>query len=275
MDRHVTVHVSNAASSVVFSGGIGQTGIRNFNKTGPGNGQIHRLRQQHLYRHDHGGLRRPRTAEQLRHDRDAGPLVIGQGVPPPNTARVRLLAHHQIANTSNVTVKRDGTFLINGFSDTIATLTVDDGTVTLGATGDLFVSGLSMSGGTINLGNAVDSTFVLQGNVTATSSTLNQSTIVSNGGTFSLSGADRTFTVSDGPAGNDLVINAPIIGTGGERLIKDGAGVMVMGGAFANSYHRLHDRARRTPQLEQDRCARDRRPADHRRRRRRREQRAR
>ncbi len=82
----------------------------------------------------------------------------------------------------------------------------------------------------------MDSTFVLQGNVTASSSTLAQAVINSNGGTFSLSGADRTFTVGDGPAENDFVINAPIIGSGGERLIKEGAGVMVMGGAFANSY---------------------------------------
>ncbi len=42
--------------------------------------------------------------------------------------------------------------------------------------------------------------------------------------------------MSDGPAPNDLVINAPIIGTAIETLFKDGAGVMVMGGAFANNY---------------------------------------
>ena len=236
MDRHVTVHVSDSVASMVFSGGIGQTGVRNFHKTGPG-----RVRFNGSVNNTYTGTTTVASGLlELQHSFFTTPivglLVIGQGVPAPNTARVSLLAHHQIANASNVTVKRDGTFLLNSFSETVGDLTVDDGTVTLGATGDLFVSGLSISGGTINLGNGVDSTFVLHGNVTATSSTLSQSAIVSTGGTFSLSGADRTFTVTDGPASNDLVINAPIIGTGGERLFKDGGGVMVMGGAFANSY---------------------------------------
>ena len=236
MDKHVTVHVADALASVVLSGGIGQTGVRNFNKTGPG-----RVRFGAFVDNSFTGTTTVASGIlELLHTAGAtaivGPLVIGQGVPPPNTARVTLLTNHQIANTSNVTVKRDGTLLLNGFSETVAALTVDDGTVTLGGTGDLFVSGLSMSGGTINLGNAVDSTFVLQGNVTASSSTLAQAFITSNGGTFSLSGANRTFTVNDGPATNDLVINAPIIGTAVETLFKDGAGVMVMGGAFANNY---------------------------------------
>jgi autotransporter-associated beta strand protein len=236
MDRHVTVQVTNAAAFVNFSGGIGQTGVRNFHKTGPG-----AIRFGAAVNNTYTGTTTVASGIlELFHTSFAtaivGPLVIGQGVPPPNTARVTLLTNHQIANTSDVTVKRDGTMRINGFSETVAALTVEDGTVTLGGTGDLFVSGLSMSGGVINLGNAVDSTFVLQGNVTATSSAINESLIVSTGGTFSLAGSDRTFTINDGPAGNDLAIDAPIIGTGGERLIKDGIGVMAMGGPYPNSY---------------------------------------
>jgi autotransporter-associated beta strand protein len=235
MDRHVTVHVANLAASVVFFGSIGQSGARNFNKTGPGN-----VRFAAAVSNTYTGTTNVASGMlELLHSGGAtaiaGPLVVGQGVPPPNTATVVLLAGNQIANTSNVTVRRDGVFSLGGLSDTIATLTVTDGSTITGPAGDLTVSGLSMTGGNINIGDA-GSTFTLQGNVTATSSTLNQSSIVSTGGgTFSLSGADRTFTVDDGP-GNDLVIETPIIGTGGERLIKDGAGVLVMGGAFPNSY---------------------------------------
>ena len=61
-----------------------------------------------------------------------------------------------------------------------------------------------------------------------------QSTVSSGGGAFAL-GAARTFTVNDGPAENDLVLDAPITGGAGDTLIKDGAGVMVMGGFFANT----------------------------------------
>ena len=73
-----------------------------------------------------------------------GALVIGQGVPPPNTARVTLLVSNQIANTANVTVRRDGTFAVNGLTEGINTLTVTDGVVTLGAAGDLALAGLSI-----------------------------------------------------------------------------------------------------------------------------------
>jgi autotransporter-associated beta strand protein len=235
MDRHVTIQVASAVASVSFSGGIGQTGTRNLNKTGPG-----AVRFTAAVNNTYTGTTTVASGVlELQTSSSGiailGPLVIGQGV-TPNTARVSLFQHHQIANTSNVTVRRDGTFALNGFSETVAALTVEDGTVTLGGTGDLFVSGLSMTGGVINIGNAVDSVFVLQGNVTATSSPINEALIQSAGGTFSLSGADRTFTVNDGPAGNDLAIGAPIIGTGGETLIKDGSGAMSMEGGFANSY---------------------------------------
>jgi autotransporter-associated beta strand protein len=235
MDKHVTVHVSSISSILVFAGGIGQTGTRNFNTTGPGT-----VRFAASVPNTYTGTTTVASGTlELLHSSGtaaiAGPLVIGQGVPPPNTASVALLAVNQIANTSNVTVRRDGAFLFNGLSDTIATLTIEDGTTTLGATGDLVVSGLTMTGGTLTLGNA-GSTFALQGHVTATSSALNQASILSTGGTFSLSGAARAFMVNDGPAENDLVINAPIIGVGLESLYKDGAGVMVMGGAFANTF---------------------------------------
>lgn len=235
LDKHVTVNVANAASSIAFSGAIGQTGTRNFNKTGPG-----AVRYTAAVNNSYTGTTIVASGVlELQTSSSAiaivGPLVIGQGVPPPNTARVLLLQHHPIANTANVTVERDGTFQINGFTETVAGLTVDDGAVTLGGAGDLFVSGLSMTGGTITLGNAAVSTFVLLGNVNAMSSTLGQAVINSNGGILDLSGSNRTFTISDGPASDDFVVNAPIVGAGGEQLIKEGPGAMVMGGAFANS----------------------------------------
>jgi autotransporter-associated beta strand protein len=238
MDRDVVVHVANLAASVVLSGGIGQTGVRNFTKTGPGT-----VRFAAAVANTYTGTTNVASGIlELQHSGGAtaiaGTLVIGQGVPPPNTATVVLLAVNQIANTSSVTVRRDGVLSLGGLSDTIGLLTIADGTTVLGPAGDLVVSGLSMAGGSVIIGD-VGSTFTLQGNVTATSSTLNQSSIVSTGGgTFSLSGADRTFTVAAGPVlgANDLLIEAPIIGTATETLIKEGAGLMVMGGAFPNNY---------------------------------------
>ena len=235
MDKHVTVQVSTITAALMFFGGLSQSGVRNFDKIGPGTVRFG------------AGVNNTYTGTttvfagllELLHSGStiaiAGPLVIGQDPVTPDTARVGLLANSQIADASSVTVRRNGTFQLNGLAETIAVLTISDGTTTLGATGDLVVSGLSMSGGTINLGNA-GSTFTLQGNVTATSSALAQASIISNGGTFSLAGANRAFAVSDGPLNNDLVVNAPIVGVGVETLFKDGSGLMVMGGAFANTF---------------------------------------
>jgi autotransporter-associated beta strand protein len=222
MDKHLTVNVANVGTSLVFSGGIGQTSVRHFNKLGLGT-----VRFAASVNNTYTGFTTAASGVlDLQHSLGAtaiaGPLFVGGGLPPPNTATVRLLAANQIANTSNVTVRSDGTLHVNGFSDTIAFLSITDGTTTMGAAGDLVVSGLSMSGGVLNLGNAT-STFTLQGNVSAFSSALGQASINSTGGTLSLSGADRIFAISNGPAANDLVINAPITGAGGERLIKEGS----------------------------------------------------
>ena len=235
IDKHLSVSVANAASSVSFSGGISQTGTRNFNKTGPGAARF-TAAVNNTYTGtttvSSGVLELQTSSFGIA---ILGPLVIGQGAAPPNTARVTLLQHNQIADVSNVTVKRDGTLLLSGFQDLISDLTIDDGVVTLGTTGDLTVSGLSMTGGVISIGNA-GSTFTLQGNVTAISSAVNECLINSTGGALSLGGSDRTFTVNNGPSGNDLAIGAAIVADGGARLTKEGTGVLSMEGPFANTY---------------------------------------
>lgn len=64
LDKHVTVQVANAAASVAFSGRHWSDGHTEFQQDGARRGQVHRRCQQHLYRYDHGSLRRARTADQ-------------------------------------------------------------------------------------------------------------------------------------------------------------------------------------------------------------------
>ena len=68
----------------------------------------------------------------------AGPLVIGTGVFGSGT--VKYLASSQVPSTTNVTVNKNSTLNLNGYSDTINDLTVTDGLVSLPA-------GSSLTGG--------------------------------------------------------------------------------------------------------------------------------
>jgi autotransporter-associated beta strand protein len=127
----------------------------------------------------------------------AGPLVVRD--------TVQVLNDQQIADSAPVTID-DGAelWLLTG-SETVGPLTL--------AGGDAFVS----SGRTLTLA----------GDVTVPASS-NTSTITGN---VSLGGATRSFTVAE--VLNYLVING-VISNGG--LIKDGDGILVLGGTAANTY---------------------------------------
>lgn len=135
----------------------------------------------------------------------AGNLIIGDGSGDAASAQV-LLASGQLASTATVTTYVDGRFdLDENSSQTIA--------------------GLTMTGGTVNVGS--NSTLTLAGDMTALACDV-EATI---SGELSLGGAARTFTVADGDADSDLLVSASV-GNGG--LIKAGAGTLELGGA--NSY---------------------------------------
>ncbi len=54
-----------------------------------------------------------------------GPLVIGNGVDPAGTATVRELIQNDLLNTISVTINKSGVLDMNGFSDTVDSLTGD------------------------------------------------------------------------------------------------------------------------------------------------------
>ena len=149
--------------------------------------------------------------------------ITTNGAPPAaNSAVAQLLASNQIVTTSSVTVNSDGRFDLNNFSQQIAELTVNGGTVTTGAGasgGSLTVTGAaSITDGTL-LAPGANSTFVFQGSLTLTGSTINLSgsgsvlqlgstltagsdtasgaTVIEGQGTLALGSTSQTFNVAN------------------------------------------------------------------------------
>jgi autotransporter-associated beta strand protein len=131
-----------------------------------------------------------------------GSLTVGDGnVPGPDV--VQLEADNQLAGSSAVTVNSDGVLDLNGHQQTIGSLTMTGGKVTL------------ESGSLLTLG----------GDVTATSDSGGNPATVGGAGTLSLGPAGRTFTVKAGGGVPDMTISALITGTG-DSLTKAGNGTL-------------------------------------------------
>ncbi len=129
-------------------------------------------------------------------------------------------------NASAVNINRSGIFNASGVSDTAGAVTIIDGSfITNG--GNYTVASLAMTGGSIATGTG---TLTLNGNVTYNYGA--QSII---GGILNLGTAARTFTVVDGVATDDMVVNAQIIGGVGGAVVKAGNGALELTNS-ANSY---------------------------------------
>lgn len=152
----------------------------------------------------------------------SGSLTVGDATGNPATAL--WLADNQVPDTATVFVQSDGTFNLNGRTETINTLRMVEGQSTTGTVGDglLTVDNLDMTGGTLTLATALSRLF-LNGNVTATSNA-NQSARILGSGQVSFNGQTRTFLVNDGEKVSDLIVQAVLAGTNGEGLTKTGAG---------------------------------------------------
>ena len=122
----------------------------------------------------------------------SGAVTISSGL-------VQSLASNEIPSKT-VTVTGTGVLDLNNFSDVIGSLKLTGGTVTTGS-------------GTLTLGGT------LTANASATTSTIT--------GNLGL-GANRTFTINDGTATDDLLVSAVI--SGAFSLTKSGAGTVVLGG---------------------------------------------
>ncbi|MDZ4817159.1 MAG: autotransporter-associated beta strand repeat-containing protein [Verrucomicrobiota bacterium] len=146
-----------------------------------------------------------------------GDIVIGDGIGAASSAQIRWgsaagpAANEMVINTSAVTVNSDGWLNLNSQVETIGSLTMAGGLVTMN-------NGAALGTLTVN-GN-------ITGNASATTS------IISNG-TLNLGSAVRTFSIADGAAAVDMTINS-VISNGG--LTKTNAGTLLLGGATANTY---------------------------------------
>ena len=158
----------------------------------------------------------------------AGPLVIGTGVFGSGT--VQYLASSQVPATTNVTVNKNSTLNLGGFSDTINDLTVTGGLVSLPAGSSLTAAGLTMTGGDINTGTG--SSFNLNGDATINDSP--GGSTIDGTGSLVLGGSPTTFTVDTTTPAIGLNISVPIGGSGG--LTITGGGTMEFSASSANTY---------------------------------------
>lgn len=141
---------------------------------------------------------------------------------------------HQIVDTANLTLN-GGSFNMGGFGETLNSFTMNAGTI-LNNTG----SGLSLqsTATALTMRNTT-----IQGQIYLTGSF--GGTVLFNplgGGTATLTHVDlgtaiRTFDVGDGAAGNDMLINGVISGSGG--IHKRGAGTLTFASTSSNTYSGL------------------------------------
>jgi autotransporter-associated beta strand protein len=147
-----------------------------------------------------------------------GPLVVGDGNGTANAftqggAQASLEGLNQTLATASVTVNVDGVIDLKNHNQTFGDLTLNGGLVT----------------STAGLGFPSE-TLTLNGNVLATS--------IASGGTnheaaigvtnLNLGHATRRFTVNDGPATRDLIVQAVVSGEASVGLTKSGPGRMTI-----------------------------------------------
>jgi hypothetical protein len=150
-------------------------------------------------------------------------ISLGNTFLPDGDATVRVVTSEQIANGATVSMTIDGVFEVNGsgITETIAGLTfVNQGRANI-VSGQLIVTNVSMTRGTLTI-NATGE-LALAGGIT-TSASLGPATIA-GGGVLNLgAGGTRTFNIGGTTANIDLDI-APII-AGTATLSKTGEGVL-------------------------------------------------
>ncbi len=145
-----------------------------------------------------------------------GTLLVGDGF---GTDTVVLNEDEQVINSAALIVHYNGAFNLNGFAETVVSLTLG-----LGENSSASVTG----GSEITVNGAL--VVPVDSRANALSAPV---TIVAD---YNLGAANRVFTVADSPAGEELVINGAIAATGLRAVTKNGFGQMRFTGGTANSY---------------------------------------
>ena len=137
-------------------------------------------------------------------------LTVGTGTLPPGSATAQLEGNSEIVNGQALTVKSDGVFDFNGNTQTVASLAMTGGTVTLtGAASQLTVTG-AVTG-------------------TSDAATPPNAATVSGAGTLALTATAPTITLTGSglPASTpNMTIAAPITTTAAAGFTKAGNGVL-------------------------------------------------
>jgi autotransporter-associated beta strand protein len=139
-----------------------------------------------------------------------GNVAVGDNNPsPPNILSdvLQFLLPNQMPSNAAVAVNSDGLVDLNGQQQAIGSLT--------------------MAGGAVSITGAT-AVLTLNGNVTASTDAFGIPAAIEDIGQLSLNGQTRTFTVN-GPNPNsifDMIISAPIVGTGSEGITKLGKGTL-------------------------------------------------
>jgi len=137
-----------------------------------------------------------------------------------STGTVKYLASDQIANTSNITMT-GGTLALNGFSDTIANLSITGGTVT--GTGNLTVNNASFNGASFtNTGAGL----VLNGNVSfsGAATTLNGPLTIAATSVWSNTSGNTVIVASSTGGSPTYTYNAQLVLNGGTFQFGTGLG---------------------------------------------------
>jgi autotransporter-associated beta strand protein len=193
----------------------------------------------------------------------AGNVVISGGVLAYSTA-----VNEQIADTASVTLN-SGAFLLGARTETINGLLMSGGSLTIGS-GKLVLNNAStISGGTASI-TANSGVLQANANLTLNGGTIDLSGSTSAGATMNLrggtgtgiiyqntatagatiqngnvslntaAGAQTVFDIADAPTvGTELTINSALTGGASGGLLKQGTGVLLLGGSTANTYSGL------------------------------------
>ena len=187
-------------------------------------------------------------------------INVGDGAGAAGSAVLRLDASNQISDGTNVTVKADGNFNLNGYSEGLKSLTTLSGSqVTVGSGGALTIGtyggGTSSLAGTLNVSggslafsggtNTVTSSGVVNlggGSLAVTNGTNNFAGAVNlAGGTAAVSGGGNSFTGATNlgggtmtfSAGTNTVNSAVDFGTAGTLAFSGGTNSL--GGTFTGT----------------------------------------